>query len=253
MTKNEKVCGLNSNRLKIIAIISMTTDHLVSVLFPNLPTDWWIILLHIFGRIAAPTMWFFIVEGFYHTRNLKKYIFRMFCFAVISHFAYNFAFGISFIPFEKSILNQTSVIWPLAWGLVALAVDNSDKLKEVTKKLLIIAICVITFSSDWSCIAVLAILDIAKNRGDFKKQMISMVGWVFWYSLGYFLFADRVYGIIQMFVILAIPLLKQYNGERGNWKGMKWFFYLYYPLHLIICGIIRICLYGDVGVIVGGI
>ena len=101
--------------------------------------------------------------------------------------------------------------------------------------------------------AVLAILDIAKNRGDFKKQMISMVGWVFWYSLGYFLFADRVYGIIQMFVIIAIPLLKRYNGERGNWKGMKWFFYLYYPLHLIICGIIRICLYGDVGVIVGGI
>jgi hypothetical protein len=36
--------------------------------------------------------------------------------------------------------------------------------------------------------------------------------------------------------------LKSYNGERGNWKGMKWFFYLYYPAHLFVIGIIRVML-----------
>ena len=43
-----------------------------------------------------------------------------------------------------------------------------------------------------------------------------------------------------------------YNGERGDGKGMKHFFYLYYPLHLVICGLIRIALYGNVGVMIGG-
>jgi hypothetical protein len=43
---------------------------------------------------------------------------------------------------------------------------------------------------------------------------------------------------MQLFVCLAIPILWKYNGERGNWKWMKWLFYIYYPLHLIIFGII---------------
>ena len=57
--------GLNSNALKVIAIIAMTIDHVVSVMFPNYPTDWWILLLHMIGRITAPIMWFFIAEGYH--------------------------------------------------------------------------------------------------------------------------------------------------------------------------------------------
>lgn len=49
-----------------------------------------------------------------------------------------------------------------------------------------------------------------------------------------FLFVNKVYGIIQLFVILVYPLLKRYNGEKGRVKWFKWFFYLYYPLHLLI-------------------
>ena len=55
-----------------------------------------------------------------------------------------------------------------------------------------------------------------------------------------------------MFVVLTIPLLKAYNGERGSWKGMKYVFYIGYPLHLIICGIIRVMLHGNISVIIGG-
>lgn len=66
--------GLNSNQLKIIAIVSMTLNHFTSVIFPNYPTNVAIIFLHITGRIAAPIMWFFIAEGYYHTHDLKKYI-----------------------------------------------------------------------------------------------------------------------------------------------------------------------------------
>ncbi len=76
--------------------------------------------------------------------------------------------------------------------------------------------------------------------------MIAMVMWVCMYTVIYSIFINAVYGILQMAVVLSVPFLAGYNGERGNWKGMKWFFYLYYPLHLILCGILRLLLYGNV-------
>lgn len=246
--------GFNSNQLKIFAIIAMTIDHVVCVVWPNYPTDWWILLLHVVGRLAAPTMWFMVVEGYHHTRNLKKYISRLFIFAIVSHFAYNFAFGIPFIPFQTSVLNQTSVIWPLAWGVVALAVTDDERfhLKQWQKFAVVCVICLITFCSDWSCIAVLCILGINTYRGNLKMQVREIMVYVFFYSVVYFLFADKIYGILQLFVIICVPFIRRYNGERGNWKGMKWFFYFYYPAHLVACGIIRIMLHGNAGVMIGG-
>lgn len=245
--------GLNSNQLKLIAIATMTLDHLICVLYPNYPTDRWIVLCHILGRLTAPIMWYFIAEGYYYTHNIKKYAGRLFLFAIISHFAYNFAFGIPFIPFKTSVFNQTSVIWSLAWGLVALAMINDDRLKQWQKTVLLMLICLITFCSDWSCIAVLAIVGIGTNRGNFKKQMEQMMFYVFMYAAVYFIFINKLYGIIQLFVFISIPFLKAYNGQRGQWKGMKWFFYLYYPLHLVICGLIRLAVNGNIGVLVGGL
>ena len=64
--------GINSNQLKVIAIIAMTIDHVISVIYPGYPKDWWILVLHLIGRLTAPTMWFMIAEGYYHTRNVKK-------------------------------------------------------------------------------------------------------------------------------------------------------------------------------------
>ena len=106
---------LNGSQLKVIAMAAMTIDHVTSVLFPGYPKVWWILLLHIIGRMAAPIFWFFVAEGNYHTHNRKKYAGRLLLFAVISHFAYNFAFGIPFIPFRTTVFNQTSVLWPLFW------------------------------------------------------------------------------------------------------------------------------------------
>ena len=233
-------CSLNSNQLKLIAIVAMTIDHISWALFPDFPKEWWIIALHIIGRITAPIMWFFIAEGYHYTRNVKKYLLRLFTFAIISHFAYNFAGGIPFVPFKTSVFNQTSVIWTLVWGVVALCIIDSKTIKNGFKPVLITIICLISFCADWSCIAVMAIISIHCNRGDFKKQMIYSNLWVVVYAVVYFIFIDKVYGIIQIFTVLSIPFLKAYNGERGKLKSMKWFFYIYYPLHLVLCGIIRL-------------
>lgn len=96
---------LNSNHLKLIAIIAMTIDHFTDLFYPGFPVEALPITMHLIGRLTAPIMWFFIAEGYHHTRNIGKYIFQLGLFAVVSHFAYCLAFGINIIPFKTGILS----------------------------------------------------------------------------------------------------------------------------------------------------
>lgn len=237
--------GWNSNQLKLIAIIAMTIDHLAWTLAPGYSTEWWVLLCHLAGRLTAPIMWFFIVEGWHYTHDVRKYTLRLFLLALVSHFAYNFCFGIPMLPFrEGSFFNQTSVAWSLAWGLVLLRIHSNEKTASWLKFALTILICVISFPSDWSCVASMAILYMGVSRGDFKKQMVWMMVWSAVYALVYFLFLDRLYGLLQLGTCLTIPLLRCYNGRRGRWKGMGKLFYVYYPLHLALLGLLRTALRG---------
>ena len=238
----------NSNQLKLLAIIAMTLDHTADLLYPGMPNNIIPNILHIIGRLTAPIMFFFICEGFYYTKNLKKYITRLFIFSLISHFAYCFAFGINYIPFSTgAIFNQTSIMWTLAWSVVTLyIVYGKNSFKDWQKWILVIFINIITFSSDWSCIGIMIILDMYSNRENLVKQMEGMMFWTSIYAIVSFIFVNKVYGIIQLFVILVYPLLKRYNGEKGKEKYLKGFFYLYYPLHLVIIGILRMLMYGNI-------
>ena len=247
MIENNKYKVLNSNILKSIAIIAMTLDHLAWAIWQGYTTNAFALILHIIGRLTCPIMCYFIAEGYYYTKNLKKYIMRMFLFAVISHFPYvfcsiNYIDSMSFVPFAHgSPFNQTGVLWGFAWGLVLIKVNDSN-LKYAVKILLTFLILAISFPADWSCIAPVVILYFWQNRGHFAKQMLWMVFWVFVYSVVYFFAIDKVYGILQLAVCLSIPILYLYNGQRGKYhsvnKFLKWAFYIYYPLHLAVIGIL---------------
>ena len=241
---------LNANMMKVIAITAMTIDHITWMTFPGYPKALVPILLHVIGRITCPIMCYFIAEGYHYTKNVRKYTARLFVFAFLSHFAYvfasmDFADWKSFIPFYYgNVLNQTSVMWSLAWGLVMLRVVNSQKIqKTAVQTILVILICLVSFPSDWSCVASLCILAFGTNRGKFKTQMLWMIFYVAIYAAVYFFAIDRVYGLLQMAVVLSIPILRLYNGQRGRNhrlnRIMKWAFYLYYPLHLFIIGWIQ--------------
>ena len=143
---------------------AMTLDHAASVTWPDYPTDWWILLIHVIGRLAAPIFWFFVAEGWHYTRNRGKYAGRLFLFAIVGHFAYNFAFGIPFLPFQTSVFNQTSVLWALFLGTGALYVNEHERWKQWQKTLAILAITILAFPADWSSIAVLAILQLSQHR-----------------------------------------------------------------------------------------
>ncbi len=241
---------LDSNFLKFIAIIAMTIDHITWASVPGFPVAPLPIILHLMGRITCPIMCFFIAEGYHYTRDINKYTARLFLFAVISHFAYIFAgFSysghMSFVPFSNGeILNQTGVIWSLAWGLVMLRIIDSSRIKYLPVKIiLIILICFVTLPADWSCIASLLVLSFGTNRDNDVAKFAWMIGYVGLYSAVYFFEVDKVYGILQMGVVLSIPLLLMYNGKRSGSKNfntfMKWGFYIYYPLHLFIIGFFR--------------
>lgn len=240
---------LNSNAIKLIAILAMTVDHVAWMLFPGYPTEPLPLIMHIIGRITCPIMCYFIAEGYHYTRNLNKYTARLFVFAGISHFAYifgspQFSSPMDFILFSGGeVLNQTSVMWSLAIGLVMLRVANSEKIKSgALRATLILLLCLLAFPSDWSCIASLCILAFGTNRGKPRAQMLWMIFYVAIYSIVYFFALDRVYGILQIAVILAIPIIALYNGRRGENPTLnriiKWAFYVYYPLHLLIIGLI---------------
>lgn len=240
---------LDSNAVKLIAIIAMTIDHIAWLLYPGYPREPLPLLLHAIGRITCPVMCFFVAEGYHYTHDVGKYTRRMFAFAFLSHFAYVFASNNyvdwrSFIPCYYGLLDQTSVMWSLAWGLVMLRVVNSEKIhRECVKTLLVILICLVSFPSDWSCIAALCILAFGTNRGKLRVQVLWMIFYVAIYAAVYFFAIDRVYGLLQMAVVLAIPVIMLYNGRRGPSDKlnavMKWAFYIYYPLHLFIIGIIK--------------
>lgn len=241
---------LNGDQLKLIAILAMTVDHVTDLIYPGFPAVPAAILLHIIGRLTAPIMWFFISEGFHYTHDIRKYLLRLGGFAVISHFAYCFAFGIDPVPFRSGIFNQTSVMYPLFVGALVLWLQNSGvRMREWQRTAAVFLLIWSAFPGDWSCIAVLSVVGMYRNRGDLKKQMTAILPWVLLYAAVSFFFVDRAYGLVQPFVFLVYPLLKRYNGQRGKGKGMKWFFYLYYPAHLAVIGLLRILLYGHVPIL----
>ena len=237
ITKN-----LNSNILKTIAVISMTMDHIAWAIFPGFSMHPIAIIMHILGRIACPIFCYFMVQGYIHTKNFKKYFSRILIFALISHIPYvltsfNYVDALSLIPGYHGVFNQTSILWGFACGLLLIKVNDS-KLNNIYKLLLSIFICLISFPADWSCVAPLIILFMWEYKDNFKMQMITMFLMIITYVIVYFFAIDKIYALLQFGIVLSIPLLYLYNGKVGNNiklnKIMKWFFYIYYPLHLLI-------------------
>lgn len=237
-----------SNFIKGIAILAMTIDHLAWLFYPGFSSEPIAMAMHFIGRLTAPIMWFFVAEGYAHTRDKKKYFLRLMTLAVASHFTFCFAFGLPYLPFSHGIFNQTSVIWSLALAMLVLMVRDwkGNKLVQVFAIVLLIALC---FPADWSSIATVSILYFYAYRENFKNQAFWLFVWISLYALIYFLFIDKTYALIQFGTLNTLFLLKQYNGKRGEAKWMGKFFYYYYPLHMVVIGLLRLWLYGNINIL----
>ena len=171
--------GLTATALKYIAIAAMLLDHIAWVFSDTVTLFGW--TSHFIGRLTAPIMCFFIAEGYYHTKNLSKYMLRLAIFAVISHFPYVMMSSLTEPPliFESGsvVLNTemlsptTSVIFSLLMGLCALSVWKNKKLKMPIKIIAIIILCGAALFADWQFWAVLMVLAFGIFHGDKKKAI----------------------------------------------------------------------------------
>ncbi len=257
---------LNANTLKLIAIAAMLIDHIAWGFVPTLSPLGQI--MHLIGRITAPTMCYFIAEGYYHTRSVKKYAMRLLVFAVIAYLPF-VLFETKKLPTAQTVLTF-NVIYTLLLGLLALwAWDKMQN--QVMKTLTVIGLCILAVFGDWAFFGVLYVLAFGINRGDFKKQikwfsiisaiMIAMSSMPFIFiniamqipayapaiqkslQLTGVTSVPPVYSqFFQLGVFLAVPLLTMYNGQRGGGKYSKWVFYVFYPAHLLILALLKIYL-----------
>lgn len=226
---------ISGGALKLIAVCSMLIDHIGAVIFiyfimrGEAYYTTYEIMRGIIGRWAFPIYCFLLVEGFEKTRSRKKYALRLFVFALISEIPFNLAFYGS--VFYK---NGQNVFFTLLIGLLIMGGMEflNRKIQNIWLQSIGKLIVVLTFvaSAEFICcdygakgiIAITLLYLFRKNR---VLQMIA--GCIsFWWEPG------------ALFAFIPIAF---YKGKRGF--GMKYFFYAFYPIHLLLLyGILQIIL-----------
>ena len=226
---------MNRNILKYIAVIAMLCDHiaLAFVGMDNTPG----VAMRVFGRLTAPIMCYFLVEGYMHTRSKKKYAVRLLSFAFISQVPF------SYLLTGRLFSEKLNVIFTLFFCFMMLVAF--EKLENAFLRVAcVVGLFLLCTKCDWGLVAPLWVIVFALFRNDKKKLCIfySMVCafWVFrcvsmtvadgglWYS-----------ALWQAGSFAFIPFLYLYNGKAGkSSKFSKWFFYAFYPLHILVIAVI---------------
>lgn len=237
---------LSANTLKYIAIAAMLIDHIAWCF-----VDTYSVLgqiMHTVGRLTAPIMCYFIAEGYHYTRNVKKYLLRLGIFALASWAPFTFMeYGTLPIYIESGQLYLNplqGVIYTFFLGLLALVIIHSEKLSKAAKALLLVPVFLLSLIGDWMFFAIVWIIIFDRYRGDFKKQMLWFTAVALLMELFFVIIGMSIAeSLFQMGVLLAIVPLYFYNGRRGGSEKFrafnKWFFYIFYPLHMVILGVLK--------------
>ena len=239
MTDNSRGSGpLSNNMLKILGAIFMVCDHAGVILFPKIE------ILRVIGRLAFPIFAFLIAEGARHTKNKLRHFLTMLSFAAVIQLVY-------FI-YDRSLEMSVLVTFTLSLILMyatddlknALFTKNSPPIKIFLGALafiLSVALAIfmdVTVDLDYGlsgCFLPLfpALLTAPKGENTHAslKKLDSKLPRVLMTALGT-LALSLDYGGTQFFSLLAIPLLLLYSEKRGR-LNMKYFFYVFYPLHIV--------------------
>lgn len=210
---------MNVFALKLIALITMIIDHYGAIFQRG------IIEYRIVGRLAFPIYAFLLVEGYFHTRDIKKYASRLLLFAFISEIPFDLAFT------GRIEFTHQNIFFTLFIGLMAMYF--MDKVEDKNSKKTLVAMLAMISATilyvDYSFIGIVYILAFYFTRGMGKKERIVKVGLIF------LVVNLALVGYTQQFAIFSLILIYFYNGELGpRNKLLQTFFYLMYPLHLLI-------------------
>lgn len=229
--------SLNASQIKYLAAALMVVDHW-NMLFQPLAGLYWdhpvlSNLFYLIGRTVFPIFAFFMAEGCRHTHNRKGYLIRLGVFG-----------GVTELPFLLGLLSGSgSVI--ATFFLAAAGIFAFEALRE-RYPLLIALIPLSAFAllaqiaptdyGFWGVITVAAVYFMGEDRRRQLAALALCMGAVYLLpTWGTFRFPSAVQWIAAGCACLSVlGLAACYNGERG--KGSKWFFYWFYPLHLIVLG-----------------
>lgn len=257
INQTEAAGGMSGSTLKMIAIVTMLVDHIAATLIYRTMNHEMLVngvvsleqkdayicahiimysaymIMRIIGRIAFPIFCFLLVEGFLHTRSKGKYAFRLAIFALISE-----------IPFDMAVRNEIcsfegqNVYFTLLLGLVAMICLEWIKKKWNGKTWLLILFWFLTMApfmgiasylkTDYAAGGVLTIIVMYLFQKNKMKRM------------GFGVLALLCCGVMECFAFVNLFLVKKYNGKRGS--SLKYIFYWFYPVHLLILAFICVAL-----------
>lgn len=208
--------------LKFIAIIAMIFDHLGYVLFNKFS------FMNYIGRLAFPIFAFSITEGYIHTRNLKKYFIRLLIFALISQIPY--------MLFIQTFTNTFTLNILFTLTLALFAITVYDKSENKLLGILSVTLCAVLanflhFDYGWFGIVIIFIFYIFKSKKLYMNLSFGIVTFIN-YFYNYITTFRKEYLFIILFCCLSLFPINLYNGKKG--KNIKYFLYIFYPLHLIL-------------------
>lgn len=243
--QTRKGAFISANTIKYFAVFAMLIDH-IAWCFVDTNSILGIIM-HLIGRMTAPIMTYFIVEGYHYTRNVNKYLARLAIFAAVSWIPFLFMEYGTFLPFTFVDGNlyfnpAQGVIYTFFLTLLALKTVHSQSLPKPAKVVLVIGLCMLSSIGDWFFFPIVWALLLDKYRGNFKKQAAAFaISSVVLMTLMIVFLTDGFgNNWFQYGVLLALIPLYFYNGEKGRGgRFNKWFFYIFYPAHLLILGILK--------------
>lgn len=226
--------------LKIIALISMTCDHSSDAIFGHFT------FLNYIGRISFPIFAFQISEGYVHTKNLKKYLLRLFVFALISQIPFMMFMSIYSSSFYLNIF------FTLFLGLVSIAIfDYLSKMNYENKYLhylyvflgissaIFIAFLANLIHCDYGYygVAIIFIFYLFK-----KNKLLMNIAFILC-TISFYLkrillsVNSKIYIVLVIFTCLPLMFINLYNNKKG--KDTKYLLYLFYPLHLLVLFVIH--------------
>lgn len=241
-----KLKFLNNNTLKIIACVSMLIDHIGMILFPQIK------IFRILGRIAFPIFAFMISEGFKYTKNKAKYFLTIFILGSIFQIVYIFVVR----NFTLNILLTFSVSIMLLYALQEYKRMLFNKKSTTENKIQATFLFIVTYLAFFMLDDVLifdygifgALLPVFASVFTIPKLENSTVNHkthniIFYlnllsFAIGLLILAIYIKGNQYYSLISILPLLL-YSGKRGKLK-MKYFFYIFYPLHFVILYLISL-------------
>lgn len=224
--------------IKSIAIFTMLLDHIGVFFYPQN------IYLRLIGRLSFPLFAWAIANGSIYTKNINKYFIRIFIFAVVSQIPYQLVFN-EFGVTEPGL----NILFTLSAGLLGIILFKKIKIFPFRLLIaLILSILVTLIKSDYGIFGLLSIFvfylfNNSKVKMGFLYSLLLVVFYlipVFFNSLLGNIFTVSYLNILQIFSVLSLMFINLYDGKIG--VKMKYFFYLFYPLHLTVIYLIKLLL-----------